>query len=63
MAFVFVEELSEVFEQALGKRIITPVLLGDPGEPKDGGVVVPMRMRTARKRVGNGKRIPQGDAL
>src|SRR5476649_804855 len=29
MEFVYAEELSEVFEQALGKRIIMPVLLGE----------------------------------
>jgi ATP-dependent Lon protease len=54
MAFIPVEELSEVFEQALGKRVITPVLLGED-IPTD-GVVVPMRRSSVRKRVGNGKR-------
>ena len=47
MTFVPVEEISEVFEQAFGQRIITPVMLGD--ERKD-GVVVPMRSRTGAKR-------------
>jgi hypothetical protein len=28
MEFAFVDELSEVFAHALGKRVITPVLLG-----------------------------------
>jgi ATP-dependent Lon protease len=45
MTFVPVEEISEVFEQAFGQRIITPVMLGD--EKKD-GVVVPMRSRSKR---------------
>ncbi|HEV3157759.1 MAG TPA: endopeptidase La [Candidatus Baltobacteraceae bacterium] len=51
MTFVPVEELSEVFEQALGKRVIRPVVLGDAA--KKNGVVVPMRKRasTDRKRV------------
>jgi len=48
MTFVPVEEISEVFEQAFGKRIITPVMLGD--EPrKRNGVVVPMRRRTEKR--------------
>jgi ATP-dependent Lon protease len=46
MTFVPVEEISEVFEQAFGKRIITPVMLGEPAA-KD-GVVVPMR-RSAKR--------------
>ncbi len=48
MTFVPVEEVSEVFEQAFGKRIITPVMLGD--DPRTNGVVVPMRSRTHAKR-------------
>ena len=48
MTFVAVEELSEVFEQALGERIITPVILGDEAGAR-GGNVVPMR-RSGRKR-------------
>jgi ATP-dependent Lon protease len=47
MTFVPVEEISEVFEQAFGKRIITPVMLGEPPPNKD-GVVVPMR-RSAKR--------------
>ena len=48
MTFVPVEEISEVFEQAFGKRIITPVMLGnEPGRPDD-GVVVPMRRSIKR---------------
>jgi ATP-dependent Lon protease len=55
ITFVAVEELSEVFEQALGKAIITPVLLGN--EPRKGdGVVVPMRRSAHAKRTTNGKR-------
>src|SRR5580658_4396254 len=42
MQFVFVDELSEVFAQALGKRVITPVLLGAV-EPKRGSNVVALR--------------------
>jgi ATP-dependent Lon protease len=48
MTFVPVEEISEVFEQAFGKRIITPVMLGDEPRKKD-GVVVPMRRRTEKR--------------
>ncbi|MBV8246468.1 MAG: endopeptidase La, partial [Candidatus Eremiobacteraeota bacterium] len=49
MAFIPVEELSEVFAAALGKRVITPVLLG-PEQARRSNNVVPMR-RTAVKRV------------
>jgi ATP-dependent Lon protease len=53
MSFVCVEELSEVFAQALGKRIITPVSLS-PGNGRSSGNVVPMhdrsKVRTERKR-------------
>jgi predicted ATP-dependent protease len=48
MAFVTVEELSEVLQHALGKRIITPVELGV--SPQRTNNVVPMR-RSALKRV------------
>ena len=41
--FSFVEELSEVFMHALGKRIITPVLLGVPEEGRRGNNVVALR--------------------
>jgi ATP-dependent Lon protease len=41
--FSFVEELSEVFMHALGKRIITPVLLGFPEEGRRGNNVVALR--------------------
>jgi len=43
MTFVGVEELSEVLYHALGKRIITPVALGNPDERTNN--VVPMRKR------------------
>jgi ATP-dependent Lon protease len=49
MTFVPVEELSEVFQHALGKRIITPVLLG-PEQARRSSNVVPIR-RSAVKRV------------
>jgi ATP-dependent Lon protease len=53
MSFVPVEELSEVLQHALGKRIITPVDLGV--SPARASNVVPMR-RSAIKRVRNGER-------
>jgi ATP-dependent Lon protease len=53
MSFVPVEELSEVLQHALGKRIITPVDLG--ASPARVSNVVPMR-RSAIKRVRNGER-------
>ncbi|MBV9101965.1 MAG: endopeptidase La [Candidatus Eremiobacteraeota bacterium] len=46
MTFVPVEEISEVFEQAFGKRMITRVLLGEEATKSD--KVVPMR-RTAKR--------------
>ena len=58
MEFVFVEELSEVFAQALGKRIITPVLLGNESPPRRASNVVALRpsnvkrVRVERKRNG-----------
>jgi ATP-dependent Lon protease len=58
MEFVFVEELSEVFAQALGKRIITPVLLGNEALPRRASNVVALRpsnvkrVRVERKRNG-----------
>ncbi len=47
--FTFVEELSEVFAHALGKRVITPVLLGAE-EPRRGNNVVALRPRAGVKR-------------
>ena len=49
MQFFFVEELSEVFEHALGKRMIIPVLLGPAVEGRRMNNVVPMR-RDGTKR-------------
>ena len=48
MQFFFVEELSEVFARALGKPIITPVLLGAP-ESVGRNNVVALRPSGARK--------------
>jgi ATP-dependent Lon protease len=56
MTFVGVEEISEVFEQAFGKRIVTPVQLGEE-ERKKNGVVVPMR-RSTKRPAASGKRSP-----
>jgi ATP-dependent Lon protease len=56
MTFVPVEEISEVFEQAFGKRIITPVMLGNELERRD-GVVVPMR-RSAKRGPGAERKRP-----
>jgi predicted ATP-dependent protease len=50
MQFSFVEELSEVFMHALGKRIITPVLLGVPDEGRRGNNVVALRPSAKRSR-------------
>jgi ATP-dependent Lon protease len=47
--FSFVEELSEVFMHALGKRIITPVLLGVPDEGRRGNNVVALRPSTLKR--------------
>jgi len=49
MTFVPVEELSQVFEQALGEPIITPVLLDD-GDSRRRGNVVPIRRSAAKRR-------------
>jgi ATP-dependent Lon protease len=55
MTFVAVEELSEVLQQALGKRIIAPVPLGVEGSKASN--VVPMRRRaTPIKRGSERKR-------
>jgi len=53
MTFVPVEELSEVLYQALGKRVITPVELGDGVRASN---VVPMRRRNGVRRVTERKR-------
>jgi len=49
MEFAFVEELSEVFAHALGKRVITPVSLGEDVERRTNNVVA--------LRPTNGKRV------
>ncbi|HEY1976648.1 MAG TPA: endopeptidase La [Candidatus Baltobacteraceae bacterium] len=54
MTFVTVEELSEVLHHALGKRLITPVPLGnDTGRASN---VVPIRRNGVLKRVRSGER-------
>jgi len=53
--FHFVEELSEVLQHALGKRIITPVLLG-PDETQRASNVVPMRPSATIKQQRDRKR-------
>jgi ATP-dependent Lon protease len=50
MSFVPVEELSEVFEQALGERIITPVMLGEDRSRKADNVVPIRRSRAKRPK-------------
>ncbi len=47
MTFVPVEELSQVFQHALGKRVISPVELGENIRPSN---VVPIRRNGATKR-------------
>jgi ATP-dependent Lon protease len=54
--FFFVEELSEVFMHALGKRIITPVLLGVPEEGRRSNNVVALRPSAKRTRPETRKR-------
>jgi len=58
MTFVPVEEISEVFEQAFGKRIITPVMLGAAHGRGEDGVVVPMRRSKRPAPVAERKRPP-----
>ncbi len=50
MTFVPVEELSQVFYHALGKRIIAPVALGDTIKRSEGKVVSITKRRPAAKR-------------
>jgi ATP-dependent Lon protease len=53
MEFVPVEEISEVLEQALGKRIIAPIDLGtDDGSSHDNVVPIRRRAPAERKRAG-----------
>jgi ATP-dependent Lon protease len=49
MEFVLVEELSEVFLQALGKRVITPVLLGNEPTPRRASNVVALRQPAVKR--------------
>jgi ATP-dependent Lon protease len=49
MEFVLVEELSEVFLQALGKRVITPVLLGNEPQPRRASNVVALRQPAVKR--------------
>ncbi len=48
MEFVMVDELSEVFLNALGKRVITPVLLGNEPQPRRASNVVALRQPAAK---------------
>jgi ATP-dependent Lon protease len=63
MTFVPVEEISEVFEQAFGKRIITPVMLGPATERRSDAVVVPMRRSKRTASAGERKRPPGRSAV
>jgi hypothetical protein len=47
MQFVFVDELSEVFSNALGKRVIAPVMLGSAAHNGASNVVA---LRPSAKR-------------
>jgi predicted ATP-dependent protease len=53
MTFVPVDELSEVLHHALGKRLISPVPLGDHAKASN---VVPMRRNGLVKRASERKR-------
>jgi ATP-dependent Lon protease len=60
MQFAFVEELSEVFAHALGKRVITPVLLGTPdGAPRKNNVVALRPRAVKRSATANGRKRPR----
>jgi len=48
MEFAFVDELSEVFAQALGKRVIAPVLLGSESAARRVSNVVALRPSAKR---------------
>jgi ATP-dependent Lon protease len=58
MEFVLVDELSEVFLQALGERIIAPVYLGVE-QPRRASNVVALRPRAVKRVRMNGKRARQ----
>jgi ATP-dependent Lon protease len=49
MEFVLVEELSEVFLHALGKRVITPVLLGNEPQLRRASNVVALRQPAVKR--------------
>jgi ATP-dependent Lon protease len=59
MEFVLVEELSEVFLHALGKRVITPVLLGNEVQPRRGSNVVALRQPAVKRVRVERKRAPR----
>ncbi|MFN2461505.1 MAG: endopeptidase La, partial [Candidatus Velthaea sp.] len=58
MEFVLVEELSEVFAHALGKRVIAPVLLGNETQVRRASNVVALRPATSKR--GERKRVSRG---
>jgi ATP-dependent Lon protease len=60
MEFVLVEELSEVFLHALGKRVITPVLLGNEPQPRRASNVVALRQPAVKRVRVERKRAPRG---
>jgi ATP-dependent Lon protease len=53
MEFGFVDELSEVFAHALGKRVITPVLLGAVDTPSSRRASNVVALRPSAKRSGS----------
>ncbi|HYZ15567.1 MAG TPA: S16 family serine protease, partial [Candidatus Acidoferrum sp.] len=57
MDFVLVDELSDVFANALGKRVITPVLLGAGDQPKRVSNVVALRPN-GKRSAANGRPAP-----
>jgi ATP-dependent Lon protease len=57
MTFVPVEELSQVLYHALGKRIISPVELGEPNKRDTN--VVPIRRNGTRRRAKTTARLPR----
>jgi ATP-dependent Lon protease len=59
MEFVLVEELSEVFLHALGKRVITPVLLGNEPQLRRASNVVALRQPTGKRVRVERKRTPR----
>jgi ATP-dependent Lon protease len=59
MEFVLVEELSEVFLHALGKRVITPVLLGNEPQLRRASNVVALRQPAVKRVRVERKRAPR----